>query len=154
MIDPHDTDSLSEAPLLRSIPKADPFVVPDGFFDRFPMQVQAAISAQPSGWRALLQRVREAHTAWRVSAAAIGLALAVYVVKIALTGEARPATEYASNELSADELLALGVRDDDLIAALPDLGSEPGWAGSLSEEELSAYLEQDELALDLIIEEL
>ena len=34
------------APFLAGLPKADPFVVPDGFFDRFPHQVQAAITAQ------------------------------------------------------------------------------------------------------------
>ncbi len=154
MIDPRDTDPLSEAPLLRNIPKADPFVVPDGFFERFPMQVQAAISARPSGWQAVLQRIRLVPLAWRVSAVAIGIALAVFVVKIALTGETRPAPEFASNELSTDDLLALGLRDDDLLAALPDLESEANWAGSLSEDELRAYLEQDEYALDLIIEEL
>ncbi|MBP7513201.1 MAG: hypothetical protein KA791_01560 [Flavobacteriales bacterium] len=41
-------DLKSTAPFLAGLPKADPFVVPDGFFDRFPHQVQAAITAPRS----------------------------------------------------------------------------------------------------------
>lgn len=41
-----DNDDLKRlAPTLASLPKADPFVVPEGFFEHFPHRVQARVTA-------------------------------------------------------------------------------------------------------------
>lgn len=41
----HETDDLKRlAPTLASLPKVDPFMVPEGFFERFPHQVQARVT--------------------------------------------------------------------------------------------------------------
>lgn len=155
MTERHDTDPLSEAPLLRSIPRTDPFVVPDGFFDRFPMQVQAAINSRHSGWKAILNHFRGAHPAWRITAAVCGLALAVLVVRTALVGgHAAGEHEAASVELTADDLLALEVNEEDLLAASALEDWETDWSGTLTAEELNLYLEHEDLELELIIETL
>lgn len=52
---PDDKDELNRlAPRLHGLPKADPFRVPDGFFERFPHEVQAAV----------VQRTRRNGPAW------------------------------------------------------------------------------------------
>ncbi|HRD52973.1 MAG TPA: hypothetical protein PKY96_10045, partial [Flavobacteriales bacterium] len=63
--------------MLRSIPTVDPFAAPDGFFEQFPHQVQAAIAKRKaaSWWSDLLPSTPAFRVAWG-SAALLVAALA------------------------------------------------------------------------------
>lgn len=143
--DPHD--ELREAPVLRSIPKVDPFLVPDGFFERFPHAVQERVATKrrPSVLGGLL----------RPAIAACSL-LAVVIItwvlwpkpaselpQIAVSTYETP--EHVSDELEAEELFTALSTDEPLLAEV-DV--------NLTDAELADYIEQEELPLDLLIEEL
>ena len=145
---PDHNDELRDAPVLRSIPKTDPFVVPDGFFERFPHALQQRISEQRGRSPVLGGWLRPA-----IGALAV---LAVVVItwflwpkstsdlpRIAMSTYEQP--EHVSDDLDAEELLAALSTGDPLLAEV-DL--------ALTETELAAYVEQEELPLDLLIEEL
>jgi hypothetical protein len=141
-----DHDPLDDAPLLRSIPKAAPFVVPDGFFDRFPMEVQAAIAAdRPVRTLAKWQRL-----AW-LRPAALGGALAA----LGMAAWLLIAPERAP-DLDTMAWATEAVMDDPyLLADTP--GAEalelPGIAHDLSADEVAAYLANERtFSLDLIAE--
>lgn len=142
-----------DAPHLAGLPKADPFIVPDGFFDRFPHQVQAAIVAQ-----------RPATTfAWpwwkRLSIALPLVALMGSGVWI-LTRETPVAgiPVVAVTPLTDGELDAID--DQELLAAFDETEAEEITTEDLGEvdielndDELLAYLEDEDTDLaDLITE--
>lgn len=150
----HDNDELKDAPFLRSLPKADPFEVPDGFFDRFPHQVQATVTAQ----RAAASR------GWSFGTS-IALRIAGVTAIVALIATASfffMRAEAGTDEIAATEItiapneIDLDMMDDqDLFAMIddsPELISEAG--EGLNHDEMAAYLENEELPLDLLIEEL
>ena len=152
MIDPNDTDELKDAPLLRGIPLHDPFVVPDGFFDRFPQTVQARIAAQqPASWTdrlAALLRPRRVIG----SLAVITIVVTTWTLwpsgtstGTASLGVAVEPEEVLSNDVDDELLFATLASDGPLLDAI-DL--------PLTDSELEAYLENEELPLDLLLEEL
>ncbi len=152
MIDPNNMDDLKDAPLLRSIPQHDPFVVPDGFFDRFPQTVQARIAAQqPTSWSDRLVAMLRPRV-W-VGAVAV---LAIVATTWSLWPTGTPsATSAHGVAIEPEELLSTDVDDELLFAALAS--DEPLLDAvdlPLSDTELEAYLENEELPLDLLIEEL
>lgn len=142
-----DNDPLDDAPLLRGIPKMDPFVVPEGFFDRFPMQVQAAIARdhQQSAWT----RLTSARWLRPALAGAVGVAMLAAFVLFH-----RPATPTAATYADGvawypDEVLG----DADLLAELQTTAGSPGVQHDLDLDELTAYLvDHNDLSLNLISE--
>lgn len=139
------------APTLHGLKRTDPFTVPDGFFERFPHQVQAAI----------VERKRSSAPAWTWWMRA---AIALPVVALAVTGlwmlrTQQPdatAQPVAVTPLTDRELDALD--DAEVLAAFDlsrtneltdeDLGAVDL---QLNEDELLAYLENEDIT-DLIVE--
>ena len=139
---------LREAPVLRSIPKEDPFVVPDGFFEQFPHAVQQRITEKRERPSILSGWLRPALAACAV----VALVVIAWVLwpkpaselpQIAVSTYETP--DHVSDELEAEELFTALSTDDPLLAEV-DL--------TLTDAELAEYIEQEELPLDLLIEEL
>lgn len=140
-----ETDPLSEAPLLRSIPKVDPFVVPEGFFEQFPHQVQAAIAKKKaaSWWSKLLPTTPAFRVAW-ASAAVLIAALAWFNRPSAIGSTAE--LPMASSDYEWD------LTDHDLLAELAaESNQSPGVQHDLTADELADYLMASN-AMDYITE--
>jgi len=148
MEDPRRNDELKDAPLLRSVPKADPFTVPDGFFERFPHSVQARATARGTGGLRWPRWARRA--AWALPAM-----LLAAVVWWAVEGSRAPqdANGSAENQTGKHFPWDLWDDDDEVWAALyegdgtylPDMG--------LGEHELAAYVEHENLDAYLLTDE-
>ena len=143
------TDELKDAPLLRSIPKHDPFIVPDGFFDRFPHAVQARI---------LEQQHPIAKPWWsRFAIPAISLGMMALLVLVWwMIPTNKPELNALVPELDEHtEFAVLDETDSDLLYALFDTSTTP--MGNvdlqLETEELIAYLDNENLPLDFLIEQ-
>jgi len=140
-----ETDPLSEAPLLRSIPKVDPFVVPEGFFEQFPHQVQAAVAKKQaaSWWSKLLPTTPAFRVAW-ASAAVLVAALAWFN---------RPSANGTTAELPmAGSDYEWDLTDHDLLAELAaESNQAPGIQHDLTADELADYLMASN-AMDYITE--
>lgn len=148
-----DPNELNEAPFLRGIGRHDPFVVPEGFFDRFPSQVQHHLLAHAERkvgfrWTGLFER------SWpRVMAgSALAAALAV-LVWLAWPHPKEESTTFAA--LEPEEVLDEGLDDEILYHTILE---EEDLMTTVSlpddDAEVLAYLENEELPLDLLIEEL
>jgi hypothetical protein len=127
-MDIHDDNELRNAPTLRSIPQVDPFVVPDGFFDRFPQLVQQRIAEDQAtsgrwswnlpglmrpalGALALITVVILTWVLWPRSADGVQQEqLATYETP-----------DHVSDDLEADEVYSALASDDPLLAEA-DLG--------------------------------
>lgn len=148
-----NNDELRDAPTLRSIPKVDPFVVPDGFFDSFPQLMQQRIAdehARKARWSLSLPE-------WVVKPAFGVLAMAAVAALVwTCWPAADPVTEpvqlsayetpeHVTDDLEADDIYAALSANDPLLAEA-DL--------AFTDEELAEYIEREELPLDLLIEEL
>lgn len=158
MESPHDTDPLAAAPLLQSIPKGIHFVVPDGFFERFPHQVQNAIARREAKRSSLASWLGLSPSALRLTWAAgavLALVLAAFWLRpwhdapapIAMDGEA------AAMLPSMEDL---DWSEADLYALLEEEPAAwPASAGAgFTAEELEAYLLSTEPPFDLLTEEL
>ncbi len=155
-MEPRSThDELKDAPTLRVIPKVDPFVVPEGFFDRFPQQVQARI-AKPEGIFAKLWRgITEAPPALRVAGLTAVVAIITGAVYFNLPNAPYQAPAIARFTMEPNEIDLDAIDDADLFAMIddePEMMTQVG--ADLSTEEMEAYLESENLPLDLLIEEL
>ena len=142
-------DELKDAPILRSLHREDPFIVPSQFFDRFPAHVQQRIGRVETpplfSWARL-----------RIPAAA---ALAVAVLAILFW---RPTSVQPSLPVTPMEVASVPydtdiyeLNDHELMAAYseyPDLYTEVGHG--FGSDELTAYLLNEDLSLDQLIEEL
>jgi hypothetical protein len=140
-----------DAPHLAGLPKADPFSVPDGFFDRFPHQVQAAIVAQE-------QTTTSAQPWWKRLSIALPIValmgLAVWMLMRDTPVAEVPAV--AVTPLTDGELDAMD--DHELLAAFDETDAEEitpedlgGVVIDLNDDELLAYLEHEDTDLaDLI----
>lgn len=140
------------APKLHGLPKADPFVVPESFFDRFPHQVQAAIvegtrKDVPVGlwWKRLAIALP--------IIALLGLGTwwlqrtPVAVDPMAFTSDSLPADPTVMDDVDEYEVLAL---IEEHQGPAPDLGAVEI---HLNETELLAYLDNENTDLtDLIID--
>lgn len=152
-MEPHDdTNDLSQAPLLRSLGKVDPFRVPNGFFDTFPQQIQQRITAKTN------TKARSGN--WLAGPLWPRFALGALAALLIAAGTwlAWPAPDTASvgfASVEPEELLDTGVEDDLLYAALghEDDLMDPV-ALSYDDAEVMAYLENENLPLDLLIEDL
>ena len=145
---PEHEDLKPLAPTLASIPKVDPFVVPDRFFERFPHQVQARVTAQAPGlrWSPWVKRLALALPVVAV------LAGAWYILR---TNEG-PNEQVAVviPETTLDELELLD--DPETLASLYESdGSGVASADvDLTDDELAAWLETEQTDLSQLITEL
>lgn len=149
-------DPLQDAPLLRSIRREDPFRVPDGFFERFPHLVQERINQQPPE---LFGRFRIALVRRSMTFASVVLVIGVVAWLVARSPDMQPTTKDLVHrtefDIAPEELFLVGDGDISLLEDLDpsaELLSEVGTG--LSDDELVAYLEQDDLPVELLIEEL
>ena len=150
----NDHDALKDAPILRSIQAQDPFRVPDGFFDRFPTDVQARIAERKgrsfsSGWMAV--------PGWLRISSALG-AIALIVGAFLLFRSTPTDQEMAAVpaiDLTTDDLLLDRYEMSELVHSIeqPD-GLMAAIGQDLDRDDLALYLENEELPLDLLIEEL
>lgn len=130
-----ESDPLSEAPLLQSIPKTDPLAAPEGFFERFPHQVQQAISERQAApwWRVGLSAPRLPRLAWGLGAVLVAVA-AWFAWPV-------PQHHLQQAPMAQDEPDELLFRDPYFVAELSaDAGFAPGVQHDLSADELAAYL--------------
>jgi hypothetical protein len=142
MNDLNEPDDLKRsAPTLFGLPKADPFVVPKGFFDTFPHQVQGLVTGT--------RRSDPTWSVWKRMAIALPV-LAMFGLGLwwAVRPGAPPASLVAvtAAHLTDEELDALG--DDELLALTEDVaplvGASDGLGSvnlELNDDELLAYLE-------------
>lgn len=143
-------DELHDAPLLSKLRGSDPFVTPEEFFERFPQEVQQRIRSHERGGWTLRPKFRPA---WVIGTTVMGLLMAVSV----LLREPTSPTLQAGEELPAmpDELVLDSWDDDQFLAEIvSEEGTVTGVAHDLDAEELAAYIEHEELPIDLILEEL
>ncbi|HRF82051.1 MAG TPA: hypothetical protein PL070_18395 [Flavobacteriales bacterium] len=149
----HGTDDLHHAPVLRSIPKQDPFVVPDGFFFAFPHEVQQRAVAKEKRLPKVLRDWRSSDlTKWSAGIAAL-LAIAAFLwwntpqPNAPLVGEHPHWSEgdLFHADMDVELLYTEFFPDDELMEAvhLPE-----------DNDAILAYLEDQDLPLDLLIDEL
>ncbi len=144
MNDPTGTDDLKRsAPTLFSLPKGDPFVVPEGFFDRFPHEVQHLVTAKHGHGNVWSAWKRFAYALPVIALLGLGLWWAIHPVEepgpLAMPAAA-PFTDGELDQLGDDELLALS--ED--VTPLADPAEAIGYVDiQLNDDELMAYLESN-----------
>lgn len=147
----HDTDDLKRlAPTLDSLPKADPFVVPEGLFERFPHQVQARVTrpAPPALLPVWMRRL----------ALALPLVAALAGAWWLLRTEAAPTPEVAVEipDAGIDELELL--EHPEAFAALAEESATvigpPAASVDLTHDELAVWLENESTDPSELIAEL
>ena len=138
------------APTLHGLPKVDPFVVPAGFFERFPHQVGDAIASRQG-------RRQGAWQPWMRWAFALpALLLLLWVGLRSLPGPAgeQVAQVAGLQDTMPDELS--GLADVDLAAYVEEEAGAIDLAGvnvELNDEEMLAYIATEDIDLaELIIE--
>lgn len=135
------------APTLHALPKEDPFVVPNGFFERFPHEVQAQLGAT--------QRHGIQWNWWKRMAIALPVIAVITLgaLHYAARSEGMAIGTIAMEPLTMDELLQYN--ENDLLAAteeseLPTLGSVDL---QLNKEEALAYFTHEQTDLTELIAE-
>lgn len=142
-------DELTGAPTLDSLPRTDPFVVPDGFFDQFPHAVQQqAIGSE-----------RKAEHGWFLPTTKLVLGgvavLVVAVVSWTLWPISAKAPSTADIHWTSGELLDGGYDVELLYTELhPDLIEMDVVALPEDDEIVLSYLADQNLPLDLLSEQL
>ena len=153
MKEPHDNDELHDAPLLRGIAKQDPFVAPKDFFEFFPHSVQQAAYQVDRERRRRTPLFGEVSPLRLFGGAAAFLAVIIVVI-ISWPTQTPPSPTMAA-DWTVDELLYTDLDVELLYAGteaetgLMDLVSLPE-----DDQAVLAYLESEDLPLDLLIEEL
>lgn len=151
-------DPLSEAPLLRSIPKADPFVVPDGFFDHFPHQVQAAVAKSNTGYRSWFPWRSPASWPARLVGVLGSAALALTIAGLWYFSSSPPSPEAVATydlQLEQNGLDEIDWDDESILALIESEPSALPAAGhGFTDDELEAFLLNTELPLDQLTAEL
>lgn len=145
-------DELRDAPLLSKLRRSDPFVTPEGFFERFPQEVQQRIRQRERAAWSLRPVFRPA---WVIGTTVIALILTVFLVLREPTTPLLQAELTEEPAVMPDELVLDTWNTDQLLAEIAsEEGSVSGVAHDLDAEELAAYIEHEELPIDLILEEL
>jgi hypothetical protein len=151
-----DTEDLQDAPLLRSLAKHDPFVVPDGFYDRFPAEVKQRI-ALPEPRTAWTERLGVRWMDWRMAslAGALGVAMVIMFLRpgtgsdvsndLTITSSAALPEEAYLERIDDQDLWALYGEDPELLTTVGD---------GFEDHELEAFILHQELPVELLIEEL
>ena len=145
-------DELRDAPLLSKLRGSDPFVTPEGFFERFPQEVQQRIRSRERGRWSLRPVFRPA---WVIATLMVAVVVTVFMVMREPTAPDLQAELTEEPATMPDELDLDSWDDDQLLAEIvSEEGTVTGVAHDLDAEELAAYIEQEELPIDLILEEL
>ena len=146
-------DDLNElartAPTLHGLPKVDPFVVPDGFFERFPHAVGDAIAARErrvsGGWRPWMR--------WALAVPAVAL---LVWAGLRAGGSDRASDGLAELPvLTSDELVE--ITDADVMAYLEEGGGTIDLEQvdvDLNDDEMLAYLATQDVDITELITEL
>lgn len=142
-----NTDDLKDAPQLRGISKSDPFVVPDGFFDQFPHVVQA---------RVVEEGRKRTKPELRWSPIWVPL-VALVVLSIGVFWWTRPVqVDQLADSITVDENTDLAILenvDNDQLYALWENDAPMGTVDlPVGTDDLFAYLENEDLSLELLIE--
>mgnify|MGYP003479063742 CR=1 FL=1 len=148
----NEPDELPGTPFLRSLPRTDPFVVPDGFFNQFPHAVQrraiAATRAPRQGWPFF----GPTHTARLISGGLTALAVALVTWVFWPASPAGPSV--TDMPWTSGDLLHEGTDVELLYTELhPDLALMDIVVLPEDNEAVLAYLENQNLPLDLLIEQ-
>lgn len=144
-----ETDDNS--PFLNSLSKQDPFVVPAGFFERFPKNIGESIAKRPSLFQRLMAGLLMPQFSPQLALGSVITVLALGLV-------------FWLNEPAKDAGIPSGIahrtamepadwQDSELYVLLdggPDLWA--GVSGSISTSELEAFLETEDLDLELLNE--
>lgn len=150
----NDLDPLDDAPLLRSIPRTDPFQVPEGFFERFPHQLQSVVKRPRPLRTRLAEYWYSLHPAFRMA----GVSLVLLLMALPFFLERPNVSENSLAQTAAaevDAVDALYYDEESLLAALAaDDEAFTAVGQGISDDDLTAYVEQQELPLELIAEEL
>jgi hypothetical protein len=149
-------DELRQAPLLKGIPTHDPFVVPDGFFERFPHQVQDRLR-KPEGFLVRTTRTLYGSAMVRWSGAIAGILLLAFGASILLNRAPndKSSDQVAVQERVSDELDAGYLTESELLWYAEGSTELMAAAGSnMNADDLQHYLENEDLPLDLLSEEL
>jgi hypothetical protein len=141
------------APTLAGLPKTDPFVVPEPFFEQFPHQVQAMVAAKGSS-RLSAGQAGSWAVRWR-------LAIALPVVALLALGTWRmlrtdPVVDtpiMAMTPLTDEELAAYTDIDPLSLVEEEDLPQLGEVDLDLNDEDLLAYLEEEHADLTELITE-
>ncbi len=140
-------DPLDEAPVLRGLKGgADPLVVPDGFFERFPHEVQAKVVAR----RPTLTVLWVKRLAWSLGLIAVVLAVWFALPQTqdtSLTPQ-ELALDVHPEELPVQTHLVWDVYADDEVALFGEVLLD------LEEHEMIAYLERENVNVELLMLEL
>ncbi len=153
MSTPSEHSELKDAPTLSGLSRTDPFVVPDGFFDRFPTAMSERIAGpharvtDAGPWNLLSVR---RYRVLGIAASVIALAIATFFFLPDRTGTTD--TALAEITLTPTELDAQELDETELLAMMDEGTSLLG--DGLSTDEMAQYLDNEELSLDLLIEEL
>lgn len=144
-----ETDDHS--PFLNSLPKQDPFVVPAGFFERFPETIAESIAERPTFLQRLMAGLLMPQISPRLALGSVvmvlALGLAFWLHEPAKDAGIASAIAHRNSVEPADW------QDGELYVLLDD-GPElwAGVSGSISTSELEDYLETEELDLELLNE--
>ena len=148
MNDLNETDELKRlAPTLFRIPKSDPFVVPEPFFERFPHEVQAQVTAQSVP--------RAIWNLWKPVAITLPLAalIAIGIWWMQHDTVAQPIAQVEVTPLTDVEVDQM--EDNDLLSSIEEI--PPADLGEvnvrLNDEELLAYLNNEQTDLTQLITE-
>ena len=145
MIEEEENDPLNEAPMLRSLKgRPDPFVVPDGFFDRFPNVVQQCVAGKRSSFPLFGYRWAALVIGVTVAAMAIWWALPVKNAQVD-DPLARSPIDISPDELPIDEYAIWEIYTDPTTPLFEDVSIV------LDETELIAYLEHENIDVELLI---
>ncbi|MBL0044367.1 MAG: hypothetical protein IPP33_08220 [Flavobacteriales bacterium] len=149
----NENDELKRsAPTLFGLPKTDPFVVPDGLFERFPHEVQARIVDRkdtPPAW-IWWKRMVIALPVVALVAGGIWWSQQTKPVENALAEtQLAPLTDAELDDMDDNDLFAL-TEGADAQEAPPELGNVDV---NLNDNELLAYLENENADLDELITE-
>jgi hypothetical protein len=153
MKDPTRTDDLHEAPLLRSIAKEDPFVAPKDFFEFFPHTVQQ-VAYQADREQRRRPTLFGELSPLRLFGGAVAILAVVITVIVAWPTFTSTSPDLAA-EWTVEEMLYTDL-DIELLYADSVPGSDLMDVVSLPDDDQAvlAYLESEDLPLDLLIEEL
>lgn len=150
-----EQDPLDDAPLLRSIPRTDPFVVPEGFFESLPQQVMARTQRPLPVWRRALSAWQQAHPALKMAGLALVIAVSAVPFMLNDVSSTTGPNDQAAVSPGAEAVDALLYEDHDLLVALAmDQEAFSPVGADVPEDELVAFVEQQDLSLELIAEAL
>ncbi len=145
----HEHDPLNEAPLLRSLKDAPvPFLVPDGFFDRFPHAVQERVVEKGTSIDGIWLRRLALFMGVIAVVLAVWLAVPVSDRSIADPINDELVLDVSPQELPVNETLVWDVYADSDQPLFGNVLLE------LDEHELYAYLEHENVDVELLMEEL